>query len=372
MTDAMVHSPQAQQLLAARGPFVSICFDDAHDAPDAAERLQVIWRHVRRELEEQRADATLVASLEPAVMAARPSAGRTGHCVIVGADGVLIKEHLVVPPPSTVVRVSELPYVVPLVEFGPGVGHYLVLFVDQLGAELTLVRGATVRTETVDPGGYPVHKSASAGVDGWGDHQHRAEEAVRKNVRAVADRLTQHLDRHHVEAVFVIGQDRIRAELMALLAERIRVQVVQPGCGARNTGIDSIVRQAIALEFQNRRLQQAAAVAVRFRAEAGHRWDLTVTGLPDVCAALREGAVETLIIGSIGNETIVAGNDLSIIAPDADTLSNFGTAPTRTLRADEAVPFAAMIGGAALVRADDSLELADGMAALLRFPLPGY
>lgn len=372
MTYAMAHSQQAQQLLAARGPFASIYFNDAHDAPDAGAQRDVLWRDIRRELEEQGAQATLIASLEGAVAAARPSAGSSGHGVISGADGVVINERLVAAPVASLVRVGELPYVVPLVEHGFVAGTYFVVAVDQVGAELTLYRGHTVRTETVDAGGYPVHKSATAGLNGWGDQQHRAEEAVRKNVRAVADHLTSEVDQHQVEAVFVIGQDRVRAELMAMLPERVGVRVVQPGCGARHTGVDDTVSQAIAGEFKARWLREAGDVADRFNAEVGRGSGLAAAGLADVCAALREGAVETLIIGDIANETVLAGDDPAILALDADTLSSFGTAPTRTLRADEAIPFAAMAGGAALIRADDSLHPLDGVAALLRFVLPGY
>ncbi len=372
MTKAIVHSWQAQKLLAARGPFASIYFNDAHDGPDAAAQLEVIWRDIRRELEEHGAQAPLIDAVESAVLAARPVGGRTGHGVIAGAAGVVINERLDVPPMPPLVRVGEIPFVVPLVEYGPVAGPYLVAAVDQVGAELTFHQGDSVRTATVDGGGYPVHKAAAAGVNGWGDQQHRAEEAVRKNVRAVADQLTNDFDHHPVDAVFVIGQDRVRAELMSMLPERVAVHVVAPGCGARHTGIDDAVSQAITLEFRNRRRHVAGQVADRFRAETGRGSGLAASGLAEVCAALREGAVETLVIGDMANETVVAGDDLSIVALDADTLSNFGAAPTRTLRADEAIPFAAMAGGAALVRAEDSLQVPDGVAALLRYVPPGY
>jgi peptide chain release factor subunit 1 len=92
VTNAIVHPRQAQQLLAARGPFASIYFNDTQDAPDGAGQLDVLWRDIRRELEEQGAQAMLIASLESAVSAARPSVGRSGHGVVAGADGVVINE----------------------------------------------------------------------------------------------------------------------------------------------------------------------------------------------------------------------------------------------------------------------------------------
>ena len=367
MTIATMHSHQAHQLLAARGPFASIYFDDSHDAQDAATRLEVKWRDIARELEDHGAEATLVSLLERAVLEARPPVGRSGRGLVATADGVLIDEHLAAAPPSPVVRVSDLPYIVPLIEYGPVSPTYLVAAVDNVGAELSLYQGYTVRTETVEAGGYPVHEAASAGIHGWGDQQHRAEEAIRKNVRAVADALTEHCDRDLPEVVFLIGQDRVRAELMLALPERVKARVVRPRVGARNTGVDETVCRAIGLELQNRRLAAATDVARRFRAEAGRQSGLAVDGLTAVCAGLREDAVATLILGDLANETVLAGDDPTMVATDPDELSAFGVPPTRTLRADEAIPFAAIAVGASLVHADDGLSPRDGVAALLRY-----
>ena len=65
--------------------------------------------------------------------------------------------------------------------------------------------------------------------------------------------------------------------------------------------------------------------------------------------------------------TVVAGTDLAMIAPDADTLSDLGAAPERTLRADEALPLLAVATDAALVRTDERSSPADGIGAVLRY-----
>lgn len=368
MTTAIMNSGQAVRLAAAQGPFASIYYDDSHETHDAATQLKVKWHDLRRELEDQGADAALVALLEQAVAEARPPiGGRSGRGLIAGAHGVLIDEQLGVAPATAVVRVSDLPYVVPLVRYGRAAKAFIVVAVDHVGADFTLHDGTKIRSETVDAGGYPVHKSAGADVNGWGDSQHRVEEAIRKNIRAVADRLTHEFDRCDTEAVFVVGQDRARAELLSYLPERAKACVVEPHVGARHTGVDDAVSHAIAAEFENRRQRIAGEIAKRFRAEAGRRSGIAVEGLAGVCAALREGAVATLIIGDLANQTVVASDAPNMIAVDADDLSTFGAAPTRTLRADEAMPFAAMTDGATLAYADDGLEMRDGVGALLRY-----
>lgn len=370
MFTATLPHTQTERLVGARGPFASVYFDDSHDTPGAEAQLEVKWHDIRRELRDQHATAALIAVVQRAVTGVLPHAGRTGRAVIATADGVLVERQLSVAPTSQSVRVSELPYLIPLVEFSPATEPYIVAAVDHTGADLTVHRGHSVDTETLDPGGYPVHKSAAADIHGWGDSQHRVDEMIRKNVRAVADRLTDLCEREQTPLVFIVGQDRVRAELLAALSEQVRARAVQLGVGSRPTGLDDPVRHAIAEELQNRHRDANEAVAERFRTEMGRGSGLAVTGITAVCAALREGAVETLIVADPTNDTVLAGDDPSIIARDADTLSGFGVAPTRTLRADEAIPFAAIAGGAQLVCGETNVPMSDGFGALLRYTPP--
>jgi peptide chain release factor subunit 1 len=50
-------------------------------------------------------------------------------------------------------------------------------------------------------------------------------------------------------------------------------------------------------------------------------------------------------------------------------LSELGVAPTRTLRADEALPMLAVATDAVLVRTDERITPADGVGAILRYAL---
>jgi peptide chain release factor subunit 1 len=79
------------------------------------------------------------------------------------------------------------------------------------------------------------------------------------------------------------------------------------------------------------------------------------------------GAVDTLILGDIGDATVVAAENLTTVAPNAEVLSEQGAAPAKTLRADEALPLFAISVGASLVRTDERIAPADGVAAVLRY-----
>src|SRR5262245_1025861 len=92
-------------LLTAKGPLASVYFDDSHDTEDAEAQLELKWRGLREQLAAQGADK-LAATIEPVVMGARPPVGRSGRGVIAAGGDVLVNEHLIRPPVSSVARVS--------------------------------------------------------------------------------------------------------------------------------------------------------------------------------------------------------------------------------------------------------------------------
>ena len=182
----------------------------------------------------------------------------------------------------------------------------------------------------------------------------------------MADRVTHVVDESGAEIVFVKGEVTSRTELLSALPERVAAKAVALNAGARAGGTDDTeVHHEIGQEFLKRRLAAIDDAAQRFA--AGQGTGLAVEGLAGVTAALRDGAVDTLIIGELGDATVVADEDLAVVATDADTLSGLGGSPDRVLRADEALPLLAVATDARLVRTDERLSPADGVGAVLRY-----
>lgn len=346
---------------APSGPFVSVYFDDSHDTADAAAQLDARLRDIRKHLEEQAVDAGVIEAIDAAVRAKHPPVGRSGRGVIAQGTRIVLDQHLAVPPVSTVIRVSELPYIVPVVEHGIPHTSYLLVAVDHTGADISLHDGRRSGSETVDG---PADTAGHSGFRG------RVEEAARKNIREVAEHLTKISDETGADIVFVTGEVSARAELVAELPERVAAKAVQLQGGGRTAGTDEAeVDHEIAEVFAARRAAVIEDAAERFN--AGHGAGLAVEGLTDVTAALRDGSVDTLIIGDLGEATVVADHDqLLLTCPDADTVSALGGSPDRVLPADEALPLLAVAIGAALVRTDERLSPADGIGAVLRYADP--
>ncbi|HEY3995943.1 MAG TPA: hypothetical protein VGM40_08280, partial [Mycobacterium sp.] len=131
-------SQRLRPLLTARGPFASVYFEDSHDTADAAAQLDLRWRSLREQLEELGAEASVTSDMERAVMDVRPPVGRSGRGVVAGADGVVLNEHLLRPTVAPIVRLSKLPYVIPIVEHGLQDLNYLLVAVDHTGADITV------------------------------------------------------------------------------------------------------------------------------------------------------------------------------------------------------------------------------------------
>jgi hypothetical protein len=359
-----------RSLLTSHGPYGSVYFDDSHNTEDADAQIDLKWRALREQLEQQGAEPAITESIGAAIAEGHPAVGRSGRAVVANADGVLVNEHLI-RPAGPMVRVSSLPYIVPVVEHGDEHPTYVIVAVDHEGGDFTVRKGSATAAATVDGDGYPVHKASSAESPGYGDPQRVAEAARQKNIREVSDHLTSLVDDIDPAVVFVVGEVQSRSDFVKDLPDRVASRVVQLSVGARHSGFDDEqLQHAIEQEFQLRRVAAIDQAAQQFQAGIGSGSGLATEGLAGVTAALRAGAVETLIIGEIGDATVVAGDDLATAAPNANVLSELGTAPAQVLRADEALPMLAVSTGASLVRTDERITPEDGVGAVLRYPLP--
>ncbi|MEU5840693.1 hypothetical protein [Rhodococcus sp. NPDC047139] len=358
-----------QELASAPGPFASVYFEDSHTTEDAAKVAELTWRAISGKLEELGVSEEVRANVERAVTEGPTPVGTGGRAVVANAERVWVDERLLRAPLQTEVRWSDSPHLVPLVEHGSRGRPHLVVAVDHVGADVTVYdrNGGVVHEESVDGENHPVHKAAGAQAPGYGDPEPHVEEQRRRNIVKVAERATELADRYRTDPVFLIGEVRSRNDLADALVSRTAQVAVQVETGSRAQGSDSAqTRAAVEEALALRRLAEMNETTERFRAGAGT--GLAVEGLDEVTAALRERRVETLIIGDIGDATVLAGDDPSLVARDTETLSAMGTENERACRADDALPAAAVATGAdRLVRIDERLSPADGIAALLRY-----
>lgn len=325
-------------------------FDDLAGDCDSAVQLDLKWNALRDELAQQGADESVTAEIEHAVRDLRSPVGRGGRAVVASATGVLLNECLLTPVSGSVVRVSELPYIVPLLQHGVGHSNYLLVVADPAGALITSHTEATRLSEAVE------------GTDCQGSNGHRCSQPC-----PVANRVNELVHDTSYDAVFLVGDVDIRSDLLATLPDGVRALAISLPVDVRRGGYDfDEIQRAVDTTMLRQRLSGMDNAAARFTAEVDRQSGLAAEGLGAVCLALDHGSIETMIIGDIDDATVVADEDMRTVAPDADQLSERGAAPAKTLRADEALPLLAISGGAALVRTDERIAPADGIGAVLR------
>ncbi|MCG7596731.1 hypothetical protein [Mycobacterium sp. PSTR-4-N] len=356
-----------RSLIDAPGPFASVYVDDSHDTADAVKQAELRWRAVEEDLAGQGAADELVGTVREALTGAPAAVGRGGRAVIASQGRVHLDQRLIRPPDTTLVRLSSLPYLVPAVVHGVDDPPYLTVAVDHAGADISVHHGGRTQAISVEGDGYPVHKASGAENAGYGDPQRTADEARRKNVQEVAEDVTATFEDADPDVVFVVGEVRSRADLVGTLPQRVAERVVEVNAGARGSvGADALAHD-IDTHLRLRRVDVIDDAAQRVSAEINRRSGLATEGLDGVCAALREGAVETLIIGNLAEATVVMGDSATTVAPTAEVLSELGLPVTVTVRADEALPFAAVAIDADLLGMDERLTPRDGIAAILRY-----
>jgi hypothetical protein len=350
-----MQSNRFRLLLDTPGPFASVYFPDSDDSDDVAAQAGQRWPELREQLRQQGAQASVVNDIEHAVTQLRPPTRRGGRAVVAGATGVVLNEYLHRPAAEPVVRVSELPYIVPILEHGFEHLHYLLVVVDPTGALITTHNAVVRRSETVAAG--DCWPDETSGIYADGDPKRCV----------IADRVSELASDESFGTMFLVGDVRLRSNLLAALPAKLRKLATPLPVRVRRGGYDfEEIQRAIDTTMLRQRLNLVDNVTERFTAEIGRRSGLATEGLGAVCSALRHATIDTMIIGEIDDATVVVDAGMTTVAPNADVLSEQGAAPARTLRADEALPLLAISVGASLVRTDERIAPADGIGAVLR------
>ncbi|WP_108926371.1 Rv2629 family ribosome hibernation factor [Mycobacterium montefiorense] len=340
-------------LLDTPGPFASVYFAESDEQDGSAQPIRGTWPQLHEQLVEQGADESVIGEIEHAVMELTQPICRGGRAVVAGATGVVLNEYLLRASAKPVVRVSKLPYIVPILQHGLEHAHYLLVVVEPEGALITR-HNATRHSETVRANSLAEREAAAQAND--------------PRPCAVADRVSELVHDASYQAMFVVGDEGLRSGLLARLPAEVRERTTSLSIGVRRGGYDfEEIQRAVDLTLLRQRLNLVDSATERFNTEIGRRSGLAAEGLGAVCSALREGTVDTMIIGEIDDATVVADEGMTTVAPSADVLSEQGAAAAKTLRADEALPLLAISVGAALVRTDERIAPADGIGAVLRY-----
>lgn len=362
-----MRTEKLRELVGQTGPFVSVYIDVSHDTQDAPTRNETRWRAAETQLCADGADQATVEATRQAVLD-QPAVGRAGRAVIAAHGQVLLSEDLPVPPSADVVRLSELPYLLPLLSaLEPPIPHVIVL-ADKIGATLRAVdANGTATDETIVHGGdHPAHHGPGGGR-AHGSTENRDDETVRRNARETAEHAVRLVERVGADLLVLAGTISPRTAIHTELPAHVRKLSVELDVDAAHTALDAEdVTEGVARMLAQCHAERDQSLLERLHIGLAH--DTACEGLTKVTDALRSGAVDIVLVTdpSLAGRMVWLGADRSQIAVQPAVLREMGTEVTEH-RADEALAVAALATAADVVVLTGAATVTDGVAALRRY-----
>lgn len=359
-----------EPVYARPGPYASVVLETGREAADdAVHAIELRWRGLRTDLASAGADEPTLTALDRVVGRPSDEGGEQGQVVVAASGDVLLDERVYRHPGPSTAHWGPLPDVMPVLRSRAVQLSYLVVLVDNRGAEVEARGPARDDDVEVEGDEHPLHK---VGAGGWSHRriQQRAENTARQNAKLVAEHVDELAGRTQAALVVVAGDPQARGNLLDELGKATRELVVELDTGSRHPGADPIdaeVAEVVAdhIRAQDRELLDAV------RTEGGER---AAYGLDATLASLRESRVDTLLVEDDGTESTDSGirvwadpSDPLALGRRPGDLDSMGVEDGYQVAAVPAMVRAAAGSDARLALVDPGTLGGDGIGALLRY-----
>ena len=362
-----------QPLVRAQGGFASVYLDVSRDSEDAEHRLRLRWRSVAGGLREGGAPEDLIDRIGERIAEPTGHGGELVRMVVATSDDILLDT---VAPRSAAQtdygHFGPFPHLMPLARVWSTMSPYVLVTVDHTGADIVSVDATGLDTEVwQSEGGHDVIHKVPGG--GWSHrrYQSRVEDSWERNAEQVAKRLDSIVVGHVGGPVFLVGEPYARSVVQGTATGRTAERLVDLGHGSRAAGssdknVEELVGEHLAAARRATKEHKLARLGEqRERPSGGART------LADVEAALREAALETLLVVDRPDSTyrLWAGPNPLAFGESAQDVKDLGSDEAQEDRLDEILL-------RALIDTDGDLELLDepskllpdGIGGILRFP----
>lgn len=362
-----------ESVVAAAGPFATVCADVTHTTEAAETELELRVRALAAKLTEQGAPEPVVQVVRERLLEANEDgeiATMTGRALVVAADGsVVLDSELTGTPRAEIAEWSAHPDLLPVLRQLPGRVPHIVVVADRVGADVSLATRPGEPLEEREVQG-DTHHITKVKVGGWAHRRftHNAEENWIHNADQVAQLIASMARRHRPAFVLVAGDVRARQILLDRAGDPWKDLVVSIDEGGRAAGADRepVERREAELVAEQEAHEEAVAVE-KIQSAAAH--GLAVTGTEPVVEALRKSQVETLVLADEPDEEslFVGGSPLELGVKEPD-LAALGSQQVQLEPADRALLAAAVASKADVVVVPRAAMPGDiPVAAILRY-----
>ena len=382
-----------RELATHHGWVASVYLDVSRNRAGAPHEVRLRWEALAEQLREQGADDKTVDAAGEAATQSHAQPGAAGRAVFAGDGRVLHEADLPNPPRRELARWAALPHLLPLLAQTPEYVPHVMVALSRTVATITAFdrTGQQVRCGSEEGEDHPVHKASAGGAAHY-SMQRQTEEVWARNARSFAAEIERVVTTLHAELIVLTGDVRARSLVREALGERSRAiteEMAGPGPDDRTTdqSVDEQVRRLAA----QRAAERTGQLVAQFEQERGRNTGLAVEGLAAVIQALQRKQVSALLLHDDPSSELRLwiGPEPAQLARTKEELREIGAPVLGLERADAALVRAVAGSGAELVllphpaaatepdRAGSAAggapppgeqpELADGVAALLRF-----
>ena len=344
MSSTTTADPLLAELLERRGaPVATIVAAGPGFEGDVQSRLEIRSKDVRNQLEEAGLPAGVI---DRVVTAVQEHVGEDGLGIVADRDGMLDTTLLEVDGDEALVQVEALPRYVPFVRERFVNRPHVVVRCDRTGAQVARVERGEIQRDTEVVGDDEHVRKVHAG--GWSQRrfQNRAEHTWDQNAKEIAESVVAEADAVDAELIVVTGDGRAVQLVAEHLPERFADHLVLDDHNPFDDASDAVVFDRAMTLVHDRVGRELVEVLERF-AELRGRDEGAADDIADVLAALRQGAVETLLVSGDSDERVhVAVEDPMQLAFEAAAITDLGFDDVAEARITDAAIQSALAGGA--------------------------
>jgi hypothetical protein len=357
---------------ARTGPYASVVLETNRDAvAEAAHAIELRWRGLRTDLASAGADEPTLTALDAVVGRPSDDGGEQGQVVVAASGDVLLDERVYRHPGPSVSHWGPIPDVMPVLRSRGTQLSYLVVRIDNRGADVEVRGPARDYDVDVEGAGHPLHKVREGG---WSHRkiQQRAENTARQNAKLVAGKVDELVGRTHAGLVVLSGEPQAVSSLVDELGGGTRELVTELDSGSRHPGAEPVDAEVADVVAEHVRAHDDELLD-RFRAERGGG-GRAAYGLDATVASLRESRVDTLLVEDDGTRDgdsrirlWVDRSDPLALGRRPGGLESMGVEDGYQADAVPAIVRAATRSDARLALLDPGALGGDGIGALLRY-----
>ena len=282
-------------LLTSEGPFVTVLVESESDVEQAADKYDLEWKNVLKQLE----DLGVAEPVREAVSGARGEHSEGNARLVVAnvpSGEVQLAVSLPGAPRRPFVESGPLPRLLPLLQDPTTTVPHIVVLADRTGADVSAYydTGEVVGEITVK--GQTLHLRKVQG-GGWAHlrYQHRAENGWATTAGEIVQAIDELASKVNPKLVVGVGDQRELTLVKENLPERLRPLFVEVPGGRSQDGSEALVRQRIADTIALHAAQATLDLLADFGQERGQD-KRACDGVKDVVACLRKAQVQTLLI----------------------------------------------------------------------------